>query len=116
MRIDQVAGAVAEQLIGRMVRRLVLAVAVGFFLLVALYHFTVAGTIALEQQYGALYAQLIVGAIYVAVAAVCIIWRFTLARASSAPALAQQRELQLVMLVEAAMLGYTLARKGERAS
>jgi len=38
------------------------------------------------------------------------------ARAAMPAALAGQREMQLVMLVEAVMLGYTLARKAQRTS
>lgn len=36
------------------------------------------------------------------------------ARTANPGALANQREMQLVMLVEAVMLGYTLARKVQR--
>jgi hypothetical protein len=36
--------------------------------------------------------------------------------AAAPAALASQREMQLVMLVEAVMLGYTLARKAHRTS
>jgi len=103
-------------MIGRLVRRLLLALAIAVLLIVAAYHFTVAGAIALEAQFGTLYAQLILGAVYVGLAACCVVCRYALGRFSRAPALSQQRELQIAMLVEAAMLGYTLARKGERAS
>jgi hypothetical protein len=34
---------------------------------------------------------------------------------TSTPALAQGREMQIAMLIEAVMLGYTLARKSGRA-
>ena len=51
-----------------------------------------------------------------AVIAFAILWATGRKSAtSSAPALAAPREMQLVMLIEAAMLGYSLARKGERA-
>ena len=84
----------------------------------ALYFFTVAGTIALETRYGALDARVIVGAIYAAVAIITTIVWATRGKpaSSSAPVLSGQREMQIAMLVEAVMLGYALARKGDRAS
>jgi hypothetical protein len=113
MRIDQVAEAVADHLFGRLLRRLLLALAAAVLALVALYYFTTAGTLALEAQYGALEARLIVGAGYAAAAIVCVIWWLLLGRASPSrtPVLSNPREMQITMLVEAAMLGYTLARK-----
>ena len=60
-------------------------------------------------------AQPMVAGIYTALAAIAltILWamRRTRTKPSASP-LAHQRETQLVMLVEAAMLGYELARKG----
>ena len=117
MRIDQVAGSVADQLFGRMLRRGLIALVFAIFAAIALYHFTIAGMLALETQYGALDARLIVGGIYAAVALICAIWWLALGRPSGSrtPALSQQRDLQIAMLVEAVMLGYTLARKTPRA-
>ena len=82
----------------------------------AIYYFTVAGTVALETQYGTLNARLIVGIIYAAVAIIIAIWWAVQGRSAnfSTPALSQQREQQLTMLVEAAMLGFELARKRAR--
>lgn len=119
MRIDQLAGTIADQLLGRLVRRVLLALACAIVALIALYHFTVAGTLALEMQYGAVNAQLIVGGVYAFVALICAIWWLVLGRSGDthAPALPhQQRDMQIAMLVEAVMLGYSLARKGQRAS
>jgi hypothetical protein len=117
MRIDQVAGSIVDQLLGRLIRRVLIAVAFALVALVALYHLTTAGTLALEVQYGAVNAQFIVGGIYAFVALICAIWWLVLGRSSgtSAPALPhEQRDMQIAMLVEAVMLGYALARKAPR--
>jgi hypothetical protein len=119
MRLDHIAGMAIEQLFGRLLRRALIALFVGIFALVAVYHFTVAGIIALEMEFGALQAHLIVAAIYVAVALIGLValWAMRGKPAGSGePILGQPREMQLAMLVEAVMLGFALARKGERAS
>ena len=117
MRIEHIVAGVAEQMAGHLLRRALLAVVIGALAIVAIYHVTCAGMLALEAQYSTLVADLIGGAIYGTLArAGCIGWRLQgrVAR-SSEPTLAHTRELQLVMLVEAAMLGYALARKGGQA-
>ncbi len=117
MRLENGADLAFAHLFGRIFRRASLAVIVAAVAVVALYNFTVAGTIALETQYGALDARVIVGAIYAAVAIViAIVWAARGRPASSsAPVLSGQRDIQIAMLVEAVMLGYALARKGDRA-
>lgn len=118
MRIDQAADAVAGYLFGRLLRRALLGLAVIALGVVALYYFTIAGSLALETQYGALNAWLTVGVIYAVAAIACAIWWLLLGRASTSrtPALNNPREMQIAMLVEAVMLGYALARKTPRAS
>ena len=105
-----------DHIIWRILRRALLAVAIAVFAVVAIYYFTVAGTIALDTQYGELSARIIVGAIYAALAIACAIWWAALGRRASAgaPALSDRRGQQIAMLVEAVMLGYALARKGNR--
>ena len=105
-----------DHIIWRILRRALLAVAIAVFAVVAIYYFTVAGTIALDTQYGELSARMIVGAIYAALAIACAIWWAASGRRASAgaPALSDRREQQIAMLVEAVMLGYALARKGSR--
>lgn len=117
VRIDHAAEAVADYLFGRLLRRAFHALAIIALGVVALYYFTIAGSLALETQYAALDARLIVGAIYAAAAIACAIWWVLLGRTSTsrAPALNSPREMQIAMLVEAVMLGYTLARKTPRA-
>lgn len=119
MRVDQIVASATNHLIARLVRRAVAAVAVAIFAVIAIYHFTVAGMIALDGQVGALDTRLIVGGIYAALALISLtaLWAFGRGngRNSPMPALNNPREMHLVMLVEAVMLGYTLARKRERA-
>jgi len=118
MRLEQMAGIAFDHIFGRILRRALLAGVVVGLAVAAIYHFTVAGTVTLEAQYGALHAQLIVAAIYTALALIsyAILWAMRSRSAGdSAPALSTPREAQMAMLVEAVMLGYALARKGERA-
>jgi hypothetical protein len=58
----RIAEIVFNYLFGRALRRAMLVALIGVFTLTAIYHFTIAGTLALEAQYGLLYARLIVGA------------------------------------------------------
>ena len=119
MRLDQLVTVAVGHLLGRLIKRALLAAAITIFALVAIYHFTVAGTLALDAQFGELQAQLIVGGGYAAgaVVALAILWAMRgKSSATSAPVPSENaREMQLVMLVEAAMLGYSLARKREQA-
>jgi hypothetical protein len=112
--------AAAGHFAGRLLRRALLAFLMVVFALVALYHFTSAGTVALEQQYGTLYAQLIVGAIYIALTLISLMILWIMGRkhtTAAAPAVAPaSAEMQMAMLVEAGMLGYSMGKKKERAS
>lgn len=118
MRIDQIVADVAEQLAGRLLRRALLALVIAALTVCALYNFTAAGRLALEAQYGALDAHLVVGAIYATLVLAGVIWWAVQGRTAktTTPVVGQTRELQLVMLVEAVMLGYALANRRERAS
>jgi hypothetical protein len=120
MQINQIAGLAYDRLVGRIVRRTALMAAIALCMLVAVYQFTVAGSLVVQAHYGSIEAHLFVGAVYAFVALVgaATFWaiRNRPARAATPAALAGQREMQLVMLVEAVMLGYTLARKAHRAS
>lgn len=116
MGIEHITEMAVERVFGRLIRRVLMAIAVGVFGIVAIYYFTVAGTIALEGQYGELYARLVVGAIYTAIAIAITLAINGRAAKSSTSALSHPREMQIAMLIEAVMLGYSLARKGTRAS
>ena len=119
MQLDHLAHAAVNQVIGGLVRRLVIAAIFALCAIVAVYHFTIAGTLALEAQVGVLEARLIIAGVYTfaALVAAAVLWRQ--ARLNRLPgsqdkALTSPREMQLIMLVEAVMLGYELARKGVR--
>jgi hypothetical protein len=87
------------------------------FTLVAVYYFTIAGTQALEAEYGLLHTRLIVAAIYsvAALIALIVLWatrRKPPIKDQTADALMSPRNAQIAMLIEAAN---TLARKsGDR--
>ncbi len=118
MQVDQIVALAAKRFVARLLRRTAAALALLIFLVIAIYHFTVAGMIALDGTVGALDARLIVGGIYglLALTALIALWAMRVKPASTAPpALKTPRELQLVMIVEAVMLGYSLARKREGA-
>jgi len=118
MRLDHLVATAADHFVGRLVRRALIALVMVACATVALYQFTNAGNIALSGHYGDLNARLIIGGIYAALALISlvILWamRSNGIKGSATPALSNPREMQLVMLVEAVMLGYTLARKRER--
>jgi hypothetical protein len=118
MSLYNIAASAADHLVGRLLRRAALALVMAAFAVVAIYHFTVAGMLALQTRFSDLHTQLIVAAIYTAMAAIAltILWAWRRKRTTpSAPLLSEPRQMQLAMLIEAAMLGYSLARKGERA-
>jgi hypothetical protein len=118
MRLDQIAAAAFSQLLGRLLRRAMIATIMAIFAIVAIYQFSVAGIVQLGTFYGVVNAHLIVGGIYavLALAAFVTLWAMRDRKVADAtPALAQTREMQIMMLVEAVMLGYTLARKSGRA-
>jgi hypothetical protein len=112
----RIAEIVFSYLFGRALRRAMLVVFIGVLTFTAIYHFTIAGTLALEAQYGLLYARLIVGAAYSAAALVTtiIFWAMRTKRPNEkrvVGATAAPRNAQIAMLIEAGMLGYTFGRK-----
>jgi hypothetical protein len=119
MQLEQIAEFAIERLFGRMVRRALIALAFALCAIVALYQFTVAGLLALQAPYGMLQARLIVGAVFavLALAALAALWLQRWAKGARAAdkTVALPREMQFVMLMEAAMLGYDLARKRDPA-
>jgi type VI protein secretion system component VasK len=118
MNFNNLIAAATTRLLGRMLRRALVVAVMGVCAMIALYHFTIAGNIALAGQFGDLNARLIIGAAYTAIALISfvILWAMRSKPAGPAtPVLSKPAETQLVMLVEAAMLGYAMARKGERA-
>ena len=117
MSLANIAEAAAGRLLGTLTRYLVFALLAGIFALVALYHLTVAGIFALEVQVGLLYARLIVAGIYAALtlASAGMLWALARRRTKPSPAPEPRpRHIQLAMLIEAAILGFEVARKGRR--
>lgn len=119
MRLDHLALSAVEQIAGRLLRRLLIMLVMAVLALVAISYFVSAGEVELTTRFGVLNAHLIMGAIFAGAAliALIILWAMRAKRSdANIPALSGQREMQLVMLAEAVMLGYALARKKERAS
>lgn len=119
MPAARIAEIVFNYLFGRALRRAMLVALIGVFTLTAIYHFTIAGTLALEAQYGLLYARLIVGAAYSAAALITtiIFWAMRTKRSNEKQVVAATgapRHAQIAMLIEAGMLGYTFGRKSGR--
>ena len=118
MRLEQLAQSAVSQLAGAMIRRAVVALVAAICAIVAVYHLTIAGMLALEMHYGVLDARLIIAAIYAVATLIAfgMLWQqIRQGRLNGhSKALTSPRELQLIMLVEAVMLGYELARKGVR--
>ena len=117
MRLTDIAEATVSQIVGRLMRRAVLFALLGILAIVTLYYASAAGTVALALTYGPITAYLIMAGIYALLAiAVLIAILATRTKAASvqdslASPLNSPRNMQIAMLVEAVMLGYTLARK-----
>jgi hypothetical protein len=116
MQLNDITSVTFNQLFGRLLRRALGAALLAAFAVVALYYASGAGTLALAQSYGVLNAYLIMAAIYAVFALIV----FTVLFATRAKkvvtekpegALASPRNMQIAMLIEAVMLGYTLSRK-----
>jgi hypothetical protein len=120
MQPENIAGYSLDHLLGRLLRRAALMLLIVVSAVVAVYQFTIAGSLALEMHYDAIRARLVVGIIYggLVLVSVAALWALRHRRAGSRTQarLLNQRELRLVMLLEALMLGYTLARKPNRTS
>ncbi|HKS85278.1 MAG TPA: hypothetical protein VJR71_07345 [Pseudolabrys sp.] len=119
MRLEHIAGLAFSHVLGRMLRRALLLLLIAASAIVAIYQFTVAGSLVLETHYDAVHAKLVVGAAYTAIALVLagVFWALrhrNNVNAAPQASLVKQREVQLVMLVEALMLGYSLARRSNR--
>ena len=119
MSLTNIAAAATEQLVGRYLRLLSVVSLMALFALIALYHFTVAGMLALEIEVGALYARLIVAGIYtlLTLAGAAILWAMRRKNAMFSPkSEPKPRHIQLAMLIEAVMLDYEVSRRPRKAS
>jgi hypothetical protein len=116
MQLGHITEFAIDRLFGRLLRRAAAFALLVLFALIALYNFTIAGMMALEGVYGVLTARLIVATIYLAAALIVLIVLWAARTkpaigATSGDALAAPRDMQIAALVEAAMLGYAMARK-----
>ena len=119
MRLDDIADLTVKHLFGRLLRRALGAALLAALAVVAFYYATSAGMLALAIKFGTLYAYLIMAAIYAAAAMIVLIalWATrskpaaSLSQSAASSPLASPRNMQIVMLIEAAMLGYSMAKK-----
>jgi phosphoglycerol transferase MdoB-like AlkP superfamily enzyme len=116
MRLSHITEFVIHHLFSRLKRRAIGTALLVLFALIAVYQLTIAGTLELEAEYGILYARLIVAAIYLAAAlsALIVLWATRTMppiKAQTADAQMSQRDMQIAALIEAALLGYAMARK-----
>jgi len=116
MQLNELASATLNQMFGRLLRRALGAALLAAFVVAAICYASGAGTLALTESYGALNAYMIMAAIYAVFALIvfAVLWA-TRARPVVTDkvegALASPRNMQIAMLIEAVMLGYSLSRK-----
>ncbi len=117
MRLTEIAEATLSHVVGRVMRRAIGFALVGILAIVMFYYASAAALIALAINFGTLYAYLIMAGIYAAAAAIVLIVLYSTRtkavprQGQAASALSSPRNMQIAMLVEAVMLGYSLARK-----
>jgi hypothetical protein len=116
MALSDIASATIGRIVGRLMQRVVCWALVGLFVLAALYQASVAAVVALEAEFGALYAHLMIAGFYAlaAIAVATFLWvtvrrpfldddyRKTLA--------ALPAQAQVATIVEALLLGYAMSR------
>jgi hypothetical protein len=116
MQLNDIVDVTFNRLFGRLLRRALGAALLAAFAVVALYYASGAGTLALAQTYGVLNAYLIMAAVY-AVFALIVLTVLYATRVKPAAVAKLEGEapsspnMQIAALIEAVMLGYTMARK-----
>jgi hypothetical protein len=129
MRLEHTVSVVIRHLMGRLIRRAVAMAILALLVLATAYHLTIAGTIALEQLYGALYARLIVAGVYAGLALIVLGYLFA-TRAEEPedaapfkgprnrrPAGARgSQDARMALLLESVLLGFAAARGKSRHS
>ncbi|MDI3471198.1 MAG: hypothetical protein OJF62_003261 [Pseudolabrys sp.] len=120
MRLEHIVSLAVSQMFGRLIRRAAVYAVAAVFVLAVIYELSAAGTVALSDIYGPVYARLIVAGIdAVIVLLLATILFATRARstpagiAASAP-LKGLTDARIAMLIESAMLGYSLGRNKQR--
>ena len=121
MRLEDTISEMIGHLVRRLVRRGIAMAIFAILILVATYHLTIAGILALEGLYGPLYARLIVVGAYVVLAIVALAYLFaTRAKPTTAktrPGVSRApKDVQIAMLLESILLGYTTGRRKSRQS
>ena len=121
MRLEHVVSQAINQLMGRLLRRVVIMALLGLFALAAIYNFSVAGILALEGVFGALYARLIIAGVDLAIAAaffgVLYVTRSKPLAAKPRPGISRApQDVQIAMLIESVLQGYALARSNRAKS
>jgi len=120
MPLEDIITSTVSRLMQRVIRRGIAMAVFALFVLIALYHLTVAGTVALEELYGPLYARLIIVAAYVVLAAGAFTYLFaTRAKPRAAKRASVSRapkDVQIAALLESILVGYTTGRRKSRHS
>ena len=114
MELSHITEFAIKYFFGRIVRRLFGVALVVLFALIAIYHFTIAGMLALETQFVPLYARLIVAAIYTGAALIVLIVLMATRAKPPAPARKLSHTTQILMFIEDILLAYSSARKSGR--
>jgi len=114
VQITDIVGVLIRRVTGRLIRRAIAGLVCLVFAFGALYHLTVAATLALEMRFGVLPTRLAIGGCYalvaIATAIVLFATRAKLAANRGAGLSNSSRDLQIAMIVESILLGLALAR------
>jgi hypothetical protein len=117
MTLADITATAVNRIFGRLIRRAAAWFFVAVAALACLYQATVAATVALELEFGAIYAHLMIAAFYAvaAILTVAVLWmtgrKSFLALESSAGIERIPPELQIATIVEAMLLGYAMSRR-----
>ncbi len=117
MILADIAGVAVNRIVARLMRRAVAWLFVAVAALAGLYQATVAVTVALQIEFGAIYAHLMIAAFYATAAIVTVAVLFLtgrnsfLAYESRASIGRIPPELQIATIVEAMLLGYAMSRR-----
>jgi hypothetical protein len=117
MALTDIVSAAIGRIVGHLARRVVCWALVGVFALAALYQASVAAVVALEAQFGAVYAHLLIAGLYalLAIGIVVFLWvtvrRPFVGKEHRESLAALPPELQAATIVEALLLGYAMSRK-----
>lgn len=119
MSIVNIAAAATEELVAKYLWRVLAALMLALFALAGLYHLTAAGLLVLEAHFGAINARLIAAGTFavLTLASAGMLWVMQRKAATpTRPGEPGARAMQIAMLVEAAMLGFEVSRKKQKAS